>query len=86
MVAGCSNSDAEECAFATKRIAITEFHHPIKLSINPLTLTCNLGDNPDVGKLACVDTTQHSSTGLVMVVFSAAARRHEVAPRLPGRG
>jgi hypothetical protein len=46
-----------------KRIAITEFHHPIELSINPLTLTCNSGDNPDAGKLARVDTTQHSSSG-----------------------
>jgi hypothetical protein len=46
-----------------KRIAITEFHRPIELSINPLTLTCNLGDNPGAGKLSRVDTTQHPSTG-----------------------
>jgi hypothetical protein len=46
-----------------KRVAITEFHRLIELSINPLTLTCKLGDNLDAGKLSRVDTPQHSSTG-----------------------
>jgi hypothetical protein len=70
-----------------KRIAITEFHRPIELSINPLTLTCNLGDNPGAGKSSRVDTKQQIRQPVTVIVgFSAGTRRYEVEPCLPDCG